>query len=389
MGKPIDDIFVVWVTTFVTMLGVGLIAPLMAIYAQSLGATNLEVGIIFGSFALARTMAQLPVGSLSDVYGKKIFMVIGTLFYGISTLFYNFVSTIAGLLVVRVFTGVFSSFITPVAGSYVATIAPKARMGEYMGVFNSAITLGLGVGPLVGGTLADIYGIEAPFYVCGILGILASIIAYTRLKDINVYGGSEENSIGEVMKINRLFSLEFLKNRNFLASFIINVSNMMINASVMAYLALYAIQYGVTPTYVGFMIATMNFLMAFLQKRFGILYDKIGSRVIIFGIAIMVSGIYLLSMSDSFIKMLFSLITAAIGASISAPAVMSLAINEIPLNRKGEAMGLFTTSINVGIFVGAISSGIIADYLGITNMYKVAALFSLIVSTVGYLLIEK
>ncbi len=383
MGKLGKDIFVIWITTFTTMLGVGFIAPIMAIYAQILGATNLEIGLIFGSFALARTIAQIPIGVLSDMYGKKFFIVCGTFFYGLFTLMYSFVSSVLGLLIVRVFTGIFSAFVTPVAGSYIAAIAPKARLGEYMGIFNSAITLGFGIGPFIGGALADMYGIKTPFYICGFLGILASIISYKELEDIVL------NKKREIKSLSNLFPIEFLKDRSFLSSFIINMSNVMINSGIIAYLALYAVSYDISISQVGFMIAATNILTALLQRSFGKLYDKFGNVMIIIGIFIISIGMYMLSTSTTFLDMVISLIIVAVGSSISSTSTTSLAVKDIPMHRKGEAMGLFTTSINLGMFFGAVIFGFLADILGIANMYKFSAIFTIVVGILCYLNIRR
>ncbi|ENN96405.1 major facilitator superfamily protein [Methanocaldococcus villosus KIN24-T80] len=372
------NLFIIWVTTFVTMLGVGFIAPIIPIYAQTLGATNFEIGLIFGSFALARTLTQVPVGILSDIYGKKFFIVSGTFFYGLFTLLYNFVNTVFDLLIVRALTGAFSSFVTPVAGSYVAAIAPKDRLGEYMGIFNSAITLGFGVGPFIGGTLADIYGIKTPFYFCGFLGILAAIISYTKLEDIKF---KKENC--------DKISLEFLKNKNFLYSFIINTSNVMMNAGIITYLGIYTIKYGISIAQIGSMIAGTNLLMAALQRSFGKLYDKLGKVVIIFGICIASCGVYFLSLSSSFWKIMFSLATVAIGISMCSPATTSIAVKDIPPYRKGGAMGIFTTSINIGMFLGSVFFGFLADIFGISGMFKASAMFSIIVGFICYLKIRE
>ncbi|HIP16299.1 MAG TPA: MFS transporter, partial [Methanothermococcus okinawensis] len=66
MYNPTEVVIILWFISFITMIGIGLIAPLMSKYAQLLGASNFEIGIIFGSFALARTLAQIPVGYFSD-----------------------------------------------------------------------------------------------------------------------------------------------------------------------------------------------------------------------------------------------------------------------------------------------------------------------------------
>ncbi|MCQ6254299.1 MAG: MFS transporter [Methanocaldococcus sp.] len=364
------------------MLGIGLIAPLLAIFAKLLGATNSEVGIIFGVFALFRTISQIPVGILSDIFGKKPFIVIGTFFYGVFTLMYNIVGSVLGLLIIRSITGFFSAFVTPIAGSYVANLAPKERLGEYMGIFNASINLGFAIGPFIGGFLADMYGIKTPFYICGFLAILASIIALIKLEELPIKREVEIN-------INKLFSIEFLKNKVFLLSFIINILTIMCNASIIAYLAIYAVSFKITLTQVGFMIASTNILSALLQRYMGKLFDKFGIITIILGIIILSIGLYSISVSSEFLTLISSLIDVALGLSMIGTSALSLAIRDIPPQRKGEAMGLFTTSINIGMFFGAVIFGIMADFVGLSNMYRISSILVLVLGSLCYLKIKK
>ncbi|ADC69414.1 major facilitator superfamily MFS_1 [Methanocaldococcus sp. FS406-22] len=372
------DISIVWFVTFVTMLGVGLIAPIMAVYAQILGATNFEIGLIFSAFAIARTIVQIPIGGLSDIYGRKIFLVGGTLFYGLFTFLYNFVHSVFGLIIVRIFTGMFSACVTPVAGSYVSVVAPKERLGEYMGVFNSAITLGFGIGPLVGGAMADIYGIEMPFYFCGFLGILASLICYFKLEDIKVKSTHKKKT----------FSYDFFKDKKFLIAFVLNIVVLMINSGIIAYLSIYAYGYGISLGKIGFMLAATNLLSTLLQRRIGMLYDKFGVSVIPLGVTLMVLGLSFLSVSTTFLSILSSLILQAIGMAVVGVSLNSLAIKDVPIYRKGEAMGIFTTSINLGMLFGTIIFGILADLFGLAEMFRISALFCLITGIIGYLKIR-
>jgi MFS family permease len=383
MKEEMKGIYVLWITIFVTMLGIGLISPLLAIFAKSYGLSNFQIGLIFGSFALVRTIFQLPAGTLSDSYGKKVFLVGGTLLYGVTTLFYGFASGFASILIVRTFTGVFSAFVNPVAGSYIAQTSPKSKLGEYMGLFNSAISLGFGVGPLLGGLLADMYGFMVPFDVGGLLGIIASIIAYFKLED------TPKTQEKQKLSWKNLFSLEFLKMRNFSAAFIINIALTISRGAILAYLAIYAYDYGVSAFKIGVMLAAMNLVLAVTQKMFGRIFDEKGNRIILHGIIIGNLGMFILAMSTSFTTMFISLIISSIGASMSTPGINSIAIRDIPDKRQGEAMGLYTASINVGIFFGAVLLGYISDIVGISNMYKIGAVFSFLISYIAYIAIKK
>jgi MFS family permease len=396
--NPMETVIILWLTTFITMLGIGLIAPLMSIYAKSLGASNLEIGLIFGSFAIARTIAQMPVGSLSDKYGKKIFILIGTFFCGIFTLSYAFVVSVIGLIFVRVLNGVFSSFITPVAGAYVASIAPKERLGEYMGLFSSAIALGFATGPLIGGFLAEWYGLTTPFYFCGAITFFAFIISYFKLKNIIVNKNGEFQYTTKLLfnksdnlqnYRQKLISFEFLKNKYFLASYVMNTTYMATTAGVVGYLAIYAYSFNIGLGQVGFLIASTNLVMGLLQRAFGKLYDKKGNILIIIGLIVASVGVWSLSESYSFLTMLGALMIMAVGNAIYTPAINALSMKEISAHKKGSAMGFFTTSLNIGMFIGAVVLGFVADYVGLSNMYKFAVVSSFIICFMAYISIIK
>ena len=76
---------------FSSMLGVGIIAPLLPLYADKLGANGLWLGIIFGGFAFSRTIIMPFVGRLSDRKGRKLSLSIGLISYAIISLFYIWV----------------------------------------------------------------------------------------------------------------------------------------------------------------------------------------------------------------------------------------------------------------------------------------------------------
>ncbi len=388
-----ENIFVLWLTTFTTMLGIGLIAPIMSIYAKTLGASNLEVGLIFGSFALARTIAQIPIGYLSDIYGKKIFIVIGTFFCSVFTTLYAFVNSIFMLVLIRMLNGAFSSFITPVAGAYISLIAPKNKLGEYMGIFGSSISLGFAFGPLIGGFLAQYINMRAPFYFCGIITFIAFLICLFKLK--NVYVKNDE-----VIYINKLiifqkkniskkkFNLKYLKDKNFLIGFILNLFYTFNLAGIMSYFAIYASKY-ISLFLVGFLISYTNFLSGILQKIFGRMYDKVGNILILISVVLISLGIYSLSFSKTLALMFFSITLISIGGAIFSPSINALTMKNIPYEKKGMAMGLFTTSLNIGIFLGAVILGFVADKIGLANMYKDTAIFFMIIGITGYIFIKK
>jgi len=61
-------------SVFSSMLGIGIIAPLLPLYAENMGATGIWVGIIFAGFSISRVIFLPVIGRLSDRSGRKLFI---------------------------------------------------------------------------------------------------------------------------------------------------------------------------------------------------------------------------------------------------------------------------------------------------------------------------
>ena len=71
---------VLFASVFAVMLGLGIVAPLMPLYAESLGATGLWLGLIFSGFSLTRAVFTPVMGRFSDRLGRKPFITAGLFF---------------------------------------------------------------------------------------------------------------------------------------------------------------------------------------------------------------------------------------------------------------------------------------------------------------------
>jgi len=88
-------------SVFSSMLGVGIISPLLPLYAENLGATGIWLGIIFSGFSISRAILMPIIGRLSDRSGRKSLLCIGLLIYFIISLGYIWASNVPQLILVR------------------------------------------------------------------------------------------------------------------------------------------------------------------------------------------------------------------------------------------------------------------------------------------------
>ena len=68
-----------FLAVFANITGVGIVVPLLPVYAKNLGASGFYIGLIFGAFSLSRTFLLPVFGKLSDKHGRKPFITTGLL----------------------------------------------------------------------------------------------------------------------------------------------------------------------------------------------------------------------------------------------------------------------------------------------------------------------
>ncbi|HCP31907.1 TPA: MFS transporter, partial [Candidatus Acetothermia bacterium] len=77
-----------FVAVAVAMIGVGIIAPILPLYAKTFAASGVSIGLVFSAFSLSRSLIGPLVGRLSDRVGRKRILMIGLAGYaGVSLLY--------------------------------------------------------------------------------------------------------------------------------------------------------------------------------------------------------------------------------------------------------------------------------------------------------------
>jgi len=170
---------------FCCMLGSGIVVPLLPLYAESLGASGVWLGLIFAGFAITHAISTPIFGRLSDRKGRKRFISIGLLAYGIIALAFVWADTIYQLVLLRLLHGVAGGMILPIAQAYVGDLSPQGEEGKWMGYANAAFFSGFGFGPLMGGVLAEHLGMDVAFFTMGGLSLLAFFIAIFFLPEVS------------------------------------------------------------------------------------------------------------------------------------------------------------------------------------------------------------
>ncbi len=138
---------------FISMLGMGIVTPFLPIYADQLGASPLEIGLVQAGFSISNMFSLPFVGRLSDRIGRKVFLSAGLAILMLASFGFIWARNPAQLILMRLFQGLGASAHLPIAQAYLGDITPEGGEGKWMGYFNAILFGGIGMGPLVGGVL--------------------------------------------------------------------------------------------------------------------------------------------------------------------------------------------------------------------------------------------
>jgi MFS family permease len=200
-----------FIAVAVAMIGVGIIAPILPLYAKTFAASGVSIGLVFSAFSLSRSFLGPLVGRLSDRVGRKRILMIGLAGYAGVSLLYVMAMSLWQLGLFRLLQGAASVMVTPIAQAYIGDITPPGREGRYMNLFYSAMFFGMALGPLLGGGLSAIWSYEGAFYAMGALSIVALLLVSATVPADHARSGNSHNRSREIVPLRHVLRNDAVK----------------------------------------------------------------------------------------------------------------------------------------------------------------------------------
>lgn len=171
-AEPINwqrNLFITWLGCFLTGAAFSLIMPFLPLYVEALGVTghqslNMWSGLVFSITFLFSAIASPFWGSLADRRGRKLMLLRSALGMAIVMVLMGMAQNIWQFLALRAVLGLLGGFI-PNANALIATQVPRHRSGWALGTLSTGGVSGALIGPLIGGLLADQYGLRPVFFI--------------------------------------------------------------------------------------------------------------------------------------------------------------------------------------------------------------------------------
>ena len=363
---------VLFISVFATMLGLGVVSPLLPIYAENLGATGIWLGVIFSAFALSRSVFMPIIGRISDRQGRKWIILIGMFAYAVLSLAYLIAGSVYSLTAVRFAHGLASAMVVPIAMAYIADLSEKGKEGSHMGNFSISMFLGMGVGPLLGGFLNDTFGMPSVFYAMAGLSAFATLLVAISLPEAKPGGFALPDAPSTPMPA--LITLPVMQGVMVFA-FISALGR----GGMMVFVPVFGPLIAISPFEVGIVLSANTFLMALLQVPIGRLTDT-GNKValIVAGSTIAAIALAVIPLTHSFLPLLLVTSLIGVGGAIQQPAIMALTVDAGRTIGMGTSMGAYNTVFGIGMIIAPLMGGAFMDFVGIEAVFYVGGAISLI-----------
>ena len=179
LGLPV---IVICATYFLVQMGNAVIYPLTSSFLMRFGVGAGLLFLGFSVFSLGTLLLQMPMSYLSDRMKKKNLVVAAILVYSVPTLMIGSADSISGFGAARFLQGALSTGIGPILLAMLGDLTIKESRGRAMSLYRLSFNLGWMVGPLIGGFLAESYGLLMPFIVCSSMMWVGAVVFYALIR---------------------------------------------------------------------------------------------------------------------------------------------------------------------------------------------------------------
>ena len=353
---PQRTLLILSLAVFVTMVGNSMVIPFLPLYVQQFGVSEFGAGLLFSVHAATRTVILPFIGSLSDRWERKTFLLVGVLCYTLSSLAYIPAGDLWSFIFIMIVHGIATAVVHPIAMAYVGDLAPRGQEGKYSGYINTAMLGGIGGGPLLGGILKDLFSMQTNFIVMALLSLFALVLLALFLPAVHTQKGTTRTASAS------LWTLLTVRQVVGVAGF--RLSYALTNALTWVFLPLMATHLlPLTTTQVGVLISVNVIVSTLLQAPCGRLADRMDKAHLV-GIGGLVSALALFGFpwASGFWQLFFFNLLVGAAYGLAFPAHLALAIENARGSGMGAMMSLLMFAHGLGMMIGPVLFGAIARH---------------------------
>ncbi len=345
-----------------------MVPSLPLFYSYLLQSDNFTIGILVALYTIAALFIRPFTGIALDVMGRKYIFLISFFLFGAFYFAYPIISSFAGIILLRILHGFTWGALTSSSTTVAVDLLPPERRGEGLGFFGLAMTLAMGVGPLIGlWIIGSGNHFDYMFYTGATLSLagflLAMLITYKPFTP-------HPNHTG--------FKFENIFERTSLPVALAMLLLMIPYGGLLSFVSKYGLTMGIANPGIFFISFAIGIGLSRIFS--GKIFDTNGPlRITITGIISLIFGFLILSLMQNIYGYLGSAFILGIGIGIIFPVFQAMVNNIVSPQKRGVANATLFTALDIGIGFGIIFTG----WASMQFSFPTAFLFSSGISFLG------
>jgi MFS family permease len=166
----------IYTSVAISYLGVGLVAPLIALVLHEHNENSFVIGLIGTTMFTAFTLASFPIGAATDRLGPKPVLIAGLIVYGVAIVMFAFKLSTGFFFLARAIEGIGGAAISVSTETMISKLSEPRERARRMSYYALSVGIGWAAGPLVG-TLLFRIDQGLPFIACFAFSLLAALLA--------------------------------------------------------------------------------------------------------------------------------------------------------------------------------------------------------------------
>eukprot|EP00457_Paulinella_chromatophora_P006313 gb/GEZN01006331.1/.p1 GENE.gb/GEZN01006331.1/~~gb/GEZN01006331.1/.p1 ORF type:complete len:423 (-),score=58.93 gb/GEZN01006331.1/:165-1433(-) len=355
--------------------GLGILMPVLPIFANMLGLGGSGIGLLLSSSALARFLTNAPFGRLSDSIGRKPLMVGGPLVLGLGVVGTAGVAPHLALMApFRAAVGMGRAAMRAGLSPYIVDLTspcPQYR-GAVLGLQSAVSSLAFTAGPALGGALVQGIGCVNCFYVVGALNV-ACVLPLLTLPELpkSPHATTSGQPLGIVSPLRLKEETrglmeahgELLRRPDQRRLLAVNISYFAGYSAILTLMPMHAATvWTATPAQLGPLYSLAFGLGILGSPVAGLVSDRFGHRTVVLGAqALSTFGCLGVAFSSSQLEFMCAIGAWGLGMAAQTPAMDAHAADIAPAHQRGQALSLLRTGADAAMLAGPLSLGLLAD----------------------------
>ncbi|MCR5875100.1 MFS transporter [Phenylobacterium sp. J426] len=363
---------------FLSLIGFGVVIPLLPFFAEVFEAEAWQVALLFSVFSAGQFLGELTWGRLSDRIGRRPVLLITIVGSALGYIGLAFAPGIWVAVAARAFAGFFSGNMSAIQG-YIVDVSPPERLAGRLGLVGSAFGVGFVVGPAIGGLLArpelGAAGFRPPLLLaagaCGLA--VVGILAFVReFRTPGAAAGPRRNPLEGLKEVAGHPVLTLVFGTIFFGFFA--------SSALWSVLGLWMdARFHWGPREVGFVMAMTGIAAALTQGMVaGVMVRRLGQGPTI-AVGLVAAAVTTCAMAASPWGWLAAvlLVASVVGHAAWQPAAMAIASQSTTSDRQGAVLGAATASGSLSRVLGPLLGGVLFSKIGPWAPVFAAGLFML------------